>query len=120
MIVDKGSQVYDDDLFPMFHFIAYNVYPHDINWPETVFCGDPYQLPPIIGSQRTGPYYYSKWFSFLELLAPEYAPVMSGCNNIAAVDLNLHYRMINVICHLSSVMTHCNVLTRTLRGSHTT
>lgn len=65
MIVEEVSQLADDYLCPMLNFIAYSAFPHDINWSKTVFCVEPYQLPPSNGIQCPDPYYYDKWLSFL-------------------------------------------------------
>lgn len=67
---DDDSEVTDDYLFPMSKCIGYSAYPKDRNWPETVFCGDPYELPPNKGSQRLGPYCHTKRLFCSEIMAP--------------------------------------------------
>lgn len=76
---------------------------------ESSVFGDPYQLTPINGSQHPDPYYYTKLLSFLELMAPEFAPVLRYRNKIPVFQLKTHYKMVPAICDLSNAMKHRNV-----------
>lgn len=69
VIFYKASKVADEGLFPSLNCIGNRAYPYEINWPKTVFFGDPYQLPPNTESELPDPYYYIKLLSFLLRMA---------------------------------------------------
>lgn len=55
-----------DNLFTIFKSISYNSYPYETALSTIVLCDYIYEPPLNTGTQRTGPYYYTKTFYFVE------------------------------------------------------